>query len=107
MMGQMGEWIERMWLVIALSLFGGLAHSAKSREVSLRGWICSAIVALFSGVVTHMLMQDLTSISETVRVAISSVSAYSGGVILDALQARFVPVIAAGAEGKTGTGGGQ
>lgn len=98
------EWLERMWLVIALSIFGGLARSARCNERSIRGWLCSAIVALFSGVVTHMLIQDLSYISETVRIGISSVSAYSGGVILDALQARFVPVIAAGVEGKTSGG---
>ncbi len=100
MLSDVLDWLQRMWLVIALSVFGGLARAARCNEHSIRGWACSAIVALFSGVVTHMLMQDMTAISETVRVGISSVSAYSGGVILDALQARFVPVIAAGAESK-------
>lgn len=90
------NWLQRMWLVICLSLLGGMARAAKCGERTFGGWFCSALVALFSGVVTHMLMQDITSISDTVRVACASVSAYSGGVLLDAVQARIADVVLTG-----------
>jgi len=83
------EWFSSMWLVIALSVMAGFARAAKCGERSLWGWACSTIVALFAGVVTHMLIKDLTGLSETVKVACASISAYSGGTALDALQARF------------------
>ena len=80
----------------AQDALGGMARAAKCGERTFGGWFCSALVALFSGVVTHMLMQDITSISDTVRVACASVSAYSGGVLLDAVQARIADVVLTG-----------
>ncbi|WP_027369154.1 phage holin family protein [Desulfocurvibacter africanus] len=84
------EWLERTWLVILLSILGGMARAAKCGERSIWSWACSCLVALFSGVVTHMLLSDFGGMSETVRVACASVSAYSGGVMLDAMQERLV-----------------
>lgn len=78
-----------MWLVICLSFMAGLARAAKCGERSLWGWGCSSLVALFAGVVTHMLINDLTGISETVKIACASISAYSGGSALDAMQTRL------------------
>lgn len=87
------DWVSSMWLVIAMCILAGLARAAKCGDRSLWGWICSTIVALFAGVVTHMLLQDVTGISETVRVACASLSAYSGGTALDALQARLCTLV--------------
>jgi len=83
------EWLGSMWLVIGLSIMAGLARAAKCGDRSLWGWGCSTLVALFAGIVTHMLIKDLNGISETVKVACSSISAYSGGTALDALQSRL------------------
>jgi len=97
------EWLEKTWLVILMSILGGMARAAKCGERSIWSWACSCLVALFSGVVTHMLLQDLDGLSETVRVACASVSAYSGGVMLDAMQERLVSladVIVGGARRK-------
>ncbi|EPR43139.1 hypothetical protein dsx2_2499 [Desulfovibrio sp. X2] len=88
------EWVGSMWLTIMLSVLGGMARAAKCRERSMWVWACSCLVALFSGVVTHMLLQDLTGIPETVKVACASVSAYSGGSILDAMQGRIADLCA-------------
>lgn len=87
------EWLERTWLVILLSILGGMARAAKCGDHSLCGWASSCLVALFSGVVTHMLLSDFTGMSETVRVACASVSAYSGGVMLDAMRDRLVSLV--------------
>lgn len=94
-MNDIREWISSMWLVLALSLLGGMARAAKCGERSLWSWFCSMLVALFSGVVTHMLLADLAALPETAKVACASVSAYSGGVILDALQARIAEMAGA------------
>lgn len=83
------DWFSSMWLVICLSIMAGLARAAKCGERSLWGWACSTIVALFAGLVTHMLIRDVSGISETVKVACSSISAYSGGTALDAMQDRL------------------
>lgn len=83
------DWLSGMWLVICLSFMAGLARAARCGERSLWGWGCSSIVALFAGVVTHMLINDLTGVSETVKIGCASISAYSGGTALDALQARL------------------
>lgn len=94
-MTELRNWLEGMWLVIMLSVLGGMARAAKCGDRSFWGWFCSSLVALFSGVVTHMFLSGLTSIPDTARVALASVSAYSGGVILDAMQSQLASVATA------------
>lgn len=94
-MTEVKEWLASTWLVLALSVAGGMARAAKCGERSLWAWFCSVLVALFAGVVTNLILVDLTSLPETARVACASVSAYSGGAVLDALQTRIADVLAA------------
>lgn len=106
-MTEIKNWFASMWLVLALSVAGGMARAAKCGEKSLWGWFCSIVVALFAGVVTNLMLVDLTSLPETARVACASVSAYSGGAVLDALQGRIAEVIGALLGSRTGTGKGR
>ncbi len=83
------DWLDRMWLVLALSLLGGFAYAAKQQEVTFWAWFCATVVAVFSGLVTHMLLADVSWMTETLRTALSSVSAYSGGRFLDGVLGRM------------------
>ena len=83
------EWLRSMVLVLLLSLMGGFAHAAQKREKSPWVWFCCSIVAMFSGVIVSMLLSELTSTSEQLRTALSSLAAYSGGKVLDICYLRL------------------
>ena len=86
------EYLERAGLVIALSLAGGLAGAVRRKECSFLAFLGSCVVALFSGMVTFMLLEDLNGLSETVKAGIAGVSAYSGGSFLDAMRDRLASI---------------
>ena len=79
-----------MALVLALTLFGGLTFAARSREKSLKGWLCCILVGWFSGIITHMILTELfPSVSPMTAVALSSASASTGGLYLDSVMSNL------------------
>ncbi len=83
------EWIERFWLVIALSCAGGLARAVNQREKGICAYLGACVVAVFAGTVTFMLINDLSGLTDWQKQGIASLSAYSGGALLDAMRDRF------------------
>lgn len=82
------EWLENMWLVLLMSMLGGCAYAAKNRERTLLGWACCIIVGTFSGIVTYMAVSEVAALSDMLKVAISSASSASGGMMLDLVLER-------------------
>lgn len=85
-MTQIVEWLDRMSLVLFLSLFGGVALAAKNKETTFRGVFCCCLVALFTGMVTADLMNEVAQympVSENLKNASVSLAAFSGGTVLE------------------------
>lgn len=92
-MQNLKNWWDTMWLVVLLSTFAGFANVAKKKETSPWAWFCGAIVAVFSGIIVHMLLLELTSVTNNLRVALASLAAYSGGSVLELCYARLAAVL--------------
>ena len=94
-----------MALVLALTLFGGLTFAARSREKSLKGWLCCILVGWFSGVVTHMILTELfPAVTPMTAAALSSASASTGGLYLDSVMSNLTD-LGTGAGHKPGKNG--
>ena len=92
MLGSGKELFESLLIPTLLAVFGGVARSCRFGVKSLRQFAGSAVVSAFTGVVIHLLIQE-TSLSTSVQAAIVATSGYSGGAILDAVQARIIKAV--------------
>lgn len=92
MLDNVEELLEAIAAPAVLALFGGLARACRFGVKSWRQFANSVIVSAFTGVVVHLLIQE-TTLSTSVQAAIVATSGYSGGAILDAVQARIIKAV--------------
>ena len=86
------ELLESLLVPVLLAVFGGVARSCRFGVKSIRQFISSAVVSGFTGVVIHLLIQE-TDLFTSLQAAIVATSGYSGGAILDAVQARIIKAV--------------
>lgn len=79
------EWLDRMALVIALTLFGGITYAAKSRERTVSGWFCCLLAGWFSGIISYVILTELNIVTLNQAVALSLACASTGGLFLDSI----------------------
>ena len=92
MLDNVEELLEAIAAPCVLALFGGLARACRFGIKSWRQFMSSVVVSAFTGVVVHLLIQE-TTLSTSVQAAIMATSGYSGGAILDAVQARIIKAV--------------
>ena len=95
------ECVERFWLVVCLSILGGIAGGVSRKERKFIAFVGGCFVAAFAGLVTFMLLDEISTFSEQTKTAIASIFAYSGGKGLDLITDRLASVFDAIA-GKAG-----
>lgn len=89
MMRDISNLIEAIAAPATLAMMGGLARSCRYGVGSWRQFVGSVIVSGFTGVVVHLLLQDM-DISASLKSAIVATSGYSGGAIIDAIVERVI-----------------
>ena len=97
-MQQIRDFLDSVGLVVLLSLFGGVALAAKNRERSLWGLLCCCVVAVFTGLVTAFLMDELARlmpVSDNLKNICVSLAAFSGGSILERWIDRLADIAGA------------
>ena len=80
---------EALAVPTGLAVFGGVARACRYGVKSWRHFAGSIIVSGFTGVVVHLLLEDM-DLSESMQAALVAASGYSGGAILDALSMRIL-----------------
>lgn len=93
MLTNLEELLEAIAAPAILALFGGMARACRFGVKTWRQFMSSVTLSAFTGVVVHLLIRE-TSLSTSVQAAIVATSGYSGGAILDAVQARIVSAVA-------------
>ena len=83
---------EAMAAPAALAAFGGAARALRFGVKSWRQFAASMVLSAFSGVLVHLFIMD-SSLAPSFQAGLVAVSGYSGGCILDALQATLVQAI--------------
>ena len=94
-MQQLKEWLDSISLVLFLSFCGGVALAAKKQERSLFGWVCICTVAVFSGMMAALVMDELKQlmpVSENLKYISVSLAAFSGGRVLEAWTERLMEI---------------
>lgn len=90
--GNWKELFDAITPAAILAFFGGLARYSHDGVISFKKFLSNTAVSAFSGVVTHLLIQDI-ELAASFKAAMVAVSGYSGPIIIDAIQARMVRVV--------------
>ena len=84
MMRDINTLIEAIAAPAVLAMLGGLARACRFGAPSWKQFAGGIIISGFTGVVVHLLLQDI-DLSHSIKAAIVATAGYSGGAIMDAL----------------------
>lgn len=85
------DWLDLLAAALGpalLAFLGGLARHFFHNGKSLRAFVASCIMSIFSGVLTFWLL-DMVDISTPVMAACVSLAGYSGGSIIESIMDRL------------------
>lgn len=84
MMRDINTLIQALTTPAVLAMLGGLARACRFGAKSWKQFTGGIIISGFTGVVVHLLLQEL-DVSDSFKAAIVATAGYSGGAIMDAL----------------------
>ncbi|WP_027187296.1 phage holin family protein [Desulfovibrio cuneatus] len=89
MMRDINTLIEAIAAPAMLAMLGGLARACRFGATSWKQFSGGIIISGFTGVVVHLLLQDI-DLSPSIKSAIVATAGYSGGAIMDALVDKIL-----------------